>query len=89
MMITIALRIKHEGPLQSNGLAGVYYLLICLGSSDSSHRTEMFDWGGQPNARTMFPKVPSSSSKARGHSKSQEKHVVELEPERDWLGPRG
>jgi len=48
-------------------------------------RTEMFDWGGQPNARTMFPKVPSTTTKGR------EKRVepVEPEPERDWLGPGG
>jgi len=24
-------------------------------------RTEMFDWGGQPQARTMFPKVPNNT----------------------------
>ena len=54
----------------------------------TSNRTEMFDWGGQPNARTMFPKVPSSkgrSSKVVPVAESQ----ADLEPERDWLGPRG
>lgn len=89
MTIVIARRINRVIVTVETVWLELDYLLVFSASFDLSNRTEMFDWGGQPNARTMFPKVPSSSLKARGHSKSSETHLADLEPERDWLGPRG